>query len=61
MRIDILTLFPDMFTGVFGNSILKRAVDKKLLEFTHTTSGVTLPTSTTRPMTTLLAAVRAWS
>lgn len=35
MRIDILTLFPDMFTGVFGNSILKRAVDKGLLEL-HT-------------------------
>lgn len=32
MRIDILTLFPDMFTGVFGNSILKRAVNKQLLE-----------------------------
>lgn len=35
MRIDILTLFPDMFTGVFGNSILKRAVDKQILEL-HT-------------------------
>lgn len=35
MRIDILTLFPDMFTGVFGASILKRAVDKQLLEL-HT-------------------------
>ena len=35
MRIDILTLFPDMFTGVFGNSILKRAVDKGHLEL-HT-------------------------
>lgn len=35
MRIDILTLFPDMFTGVFGNSILKRAVNKELLEL-HT-------------------------
>ncbi len=35
MRIDILTLFPDMFTGVFGNSILKRAVSKELLEL-HT-------------------------
>ena len=23
MKIDILTLFPDMFTGVFGSSILK--------------------------------------
>lgn len=35
MRIDILTLFPDMFTGVFGNSILKRAIDRQLLEL-HT-------------------------
>lgn len=32
MRIDILTLFPDMFTGVLGNSILKRAIDKHFLE-----------------------------
>lgn len=27
MRIDILTLFPDMFTGPFTESIIKRAVD----------------------------------
>lgn len=26
-RIDILTLFPDMFTGPFGESIIKRAVN----------------------------------
>ncbi|MBU1085267.1 tRNA (guanosine(37)-N1)-methyltransferase TrmD [Patescibacteria group bacterium] len=31
MKIDILTLFPDMFTGPFGKSIVKRAIDKKLL------------------------------
>jgi tRNA (guanine37-N1)-methyltransferase len=35
MRIDILTLFPDMFRGAFENSILKRAVAKHLLEL-HT-------------------------
>ena len=35
MRIDILTLFPDMFRGAFENSILKRAVAKQLLEL-HT-------------------------
>lgn len=36
MRIDILTLFPDMFTGVLGNSILKRAIDRQYLEvYTH--------------------------
>ncbi|RSK27007.1 tRNA (guanosine(37)-N1)-methyltransferase TrmD [Bacillus sp. HMF5848] len=28
MKIDILTLFPDMFEGVFGSSILKKAQDK---------------------------------
>ena len=27
MRIDILTLFPNMFDGVFQESILKRAID----------------------------------
>ena len=29
MRIDILTLFPDMFEGVFGESILKRAIEEE--------------------------------
>lgn len=32
MRIDILTIFPPMFEGVFGQSILKRALEKGLLE-----------------------------
>ena len=26
MRIDILTLFPDMFTGFLNESIIKRAI-----------------------------------
>ncbi|MCP8970157.1 tRNA (guanosine(37)-N1)-methyltransferase TrmD [Ectobacillus ponti] len=29
MKIDILTLFPEMFTGVFGSSILKKAQEKE--------------------------------
>jgi tRNA (guanine37-N1)-methyltransferase len=29
MRIDVLTLFPEMFTGVLGTSILKRAQEKQ--------------------------------
>lgn len=33
MRIDILTLFPEMFNGVLQNSILKRAVEKKLAAY----------------------------
>lgn len=35
MRIDILTLFPEMFTGVFGCSIISRAVKGNYLEL-HT-------------------------
>ncbi len=32
MRIDILTLFPEMFEGPLSESIMKRAVDKELVE-----------------------------
>ncbi len=32
MRIDILTLFPDMFEGPLSESIMKRAVDKELVK-----------------------------
>ena len=28
MKIDVLTLFPEMFSGVFNGSILKRAQDR---------------------------------
>jgi tRNA (guanine37-N1)-methyltransferase len=33
MRIDLLTLFPEMFTGVLGSSILKRAAEKGLASY----------------------------
>ncbi len=32
MRIDILTIFPEMFEGPFNHSIIKRAQSKKLVE-----------------------------
>lgn len=32
MKITILTLFPDMFTSFFNNSIIKRAITKQLVE-----------------------------
>lgn len=32
MKIDILTLFPEMFEGVFTESIIKRAIENKLVE-----------------------------
>lgn len=31
MKIDILTLFPEMFNGVFDESIIKRAIEKELV------------------------------
>ena len=32
MKIDILTLFPDVFQGVFSESIIKRAIEEKKVE-----------------------------
>lgn len=32
IRFDILTLFPEMFTGILSSSILKRAIEKKQIE-----------------------------
>ena len=29
MKIDILTLFPNMFNGFLSESIIKRAIEKK--------------------------------
>jgi len=37
MRIDILTLFPEMFAGVLSSSILGKASEKQLVEF-HVTN-----------------------
>ncbi|MBP2653156.1 MAG: trmD [Firmicutes bacterium] len=31
MRIDVVSLFPDMFVGPFGHSIIKRAIDAGIL------------------------------
>src|SRR3954466_3227667 len=33
LRIDILTLFPEMFTPILGTSIPKRAAEKGLVEY----------------------------
>ena len=32
MRIDILTLFPNLFTGFVSESIIKRCIEKGLVE-----------------------------
>lgn len=36
MRIDVLTLFPDMFASVFGASIVKRAQEKGIVDIALT-------------------------
>ena len=36
MLINIITLFPEMFAGVFGESIIKRAVEKNILTIRFT-------------------------
>ena len=33
MNIDVLTLFPEMFSGVFGHSILKRAGETSAVHY----------------------------
>jgi tRNA (guanine37-N1)-methyltransferase len=32
MIVDILTLFPNMYQGIFDESIIKRAIDEKRVE-----------------------------
>lgn len=32
MRFDVLTLFPEIFTGYLGESLLNKAIDKRLVE-----------------------------
>ena len=32
MKFDILTLFPGMFAGPFGESIIRRAVERQLID-----------------------------
>lgn len=36
MNIHVLSLFPDMFSGVFGSSILKKAQEKEAVKFSVT-------------------------
>ena len=35
MRVQIITLFPEMFEGVLNNSMLWKAQDKKIVEFSY--------------------------
>ncbi|RXS98123.1 tRNA (guanosine(37)-N1)-methyltransferase TrmD [Silvibacterium dinghuense] len=42
MRFDIITIFPDFFTGIFGHGVMKRAMAHGLIEaHTHDLRGFT--------------------
>jgi len=49
MKINILTLFPEMFEPIIGGSILGLSI-----------SGISARTSIKKQMTILLAAVQEW-
>ena len=59
MRIDVITIFPEMFTGPFGASITKRAVEKGILDI-HLTNFRDYSFDTIMSMIRRSAAARAW-
>lgn len=60
MKIDFLTLFPDMFEGVLGSSILQKHRRKTPLNLMSSISAPFLITSIKQWMTILTAEGRAW-
>ena len=59
MKIDILTLFPDMFTPVTQESILGRAKENGILNIT-TNIGIIARINTRKLMTIRLEEVPEW-
>lgn len=60
MRIDILSLFPEMFGGVFGCSITKRAIEKNILDIQITNPREFALISIIKLMIQLMVVVLAW-
>lgn len=60
MKIDFLTLFPEMFEGVLGSSILQKAQEKDAVQFQVVNFREYLITSTILLMIILMAAGQAW-
>ena len=60
MRIDILTVLPEMLESPLSCSILKRAQDKGLAQIVVHTCATTPPTNTGKSTTTHSAAKPAW-
>lgn len=60
MIIDVLTLFPDMFAGVFNQSILKKLRRRMLFRLTLLIFEIIQQTSISRSMIIRTVAVPAW-
>ena len=62
MNIDVLTIFPEMFSGVLGQSMLKKAAEKQVL-FTTMLSifAIMLIINIKQWMIILMVAVLGWS
>lgn len=58
MRIDLLTLFPDMCEAVMAESIVGRARKKDICRYAATRSGILPLTNTSEWTTAPLAAAR---
>ena len=56
MKIDIMTLFPEMINAVMRESIIGRAQDRVLSRSRQPTSAIMRSTSITRRMTRPMAA-----
>ena len=60
MKIDYLTLFPEMFDGVLNHSILKRAQDKEIIDVNTINFEIIQSTNIIKWMITHLAVGKAW-
>ena len=60
MKIDYLTLFPEMFEGVLNHSILKRAQDRESLMLILSISEIILLISIIKLMITHLVVAKVW-
>ena len=60
MRIDIITILPELLRSPFEASIMKRAIDKGLVEVHFHNCVIILPTNKKVSTTIRLAEVPAW-
>ena len=61
MRIDIITLFPELLQSPFEASIVKRALQGGKAEIHFHNPAITAVINTSRLMTTLMAVAQVWS